>query len=158
MRCGTDTADGRVVVGGDFTHVHNAQGFNIFRGHIARFTVNGLLDDTFVANPGADNPIYAMQRQEPKDKIFIGGAFTAYNGEVRNYVARLNPNGSVDTTFDPKAGANGPVYAFDWNNYIRRVRIVGGFTIYQNVSRPRIAQLFASAGSFAPGLLLLLND
>lgn len=77
VRCGTDTADGRVVVGGDFTHVRDGQGFYIPRGYIARFTVNGLLDNTFVANPGANNPIYAMERQRPNDKIFIGGAFTS---------------------------------------------------------------------------------
>lgn len=158
VRCGTDSADGRVVVGGDFTHVYDGQSFSIPRGHIARFTANGLLDDTFVANPGANNPIYAMQRQWPKDKIFIGGAFTAYNGADRNRLARLNPNGSVDPSFDPKTGANGPVYGIDWNNYIRRLRIVGGFTTYQAASRPGIAQIFASAGSFDPGLLLLLNE
>jgi uncharacterized delta-60 repeat protein len=158
VRCGTDTVDGRVVVGGDFTHVHDGQDFNIFRGHIARFTFNGLLDATFVANPGANNPVYYLQRQYPKDKIFIGGAFTSLNGVGRNYLALLNPNGTVDSSFDPKTGPDGPVYGMDWNNYIRRLRIVGAFTHYQDASRPRIAQVFASAGSFDPGLLLLLND
>lgn len=126
--------------------------------HIARFTVNGLLDNTFVADTGANKPIYAMQRQWPNDKIFIGGLFTSYNGSVRNYVARLNPDSSVDTTFDSWTKANGPVYAFDWNDYIRRVRIVGGFTSYQGVSRPGIAQIFASGGSFTPALFLLIMD
>lgn len=77
---------------------------------------------------------------------------------VRNRVARLNPNGSVDTTFNPGTGADGPVYDMDWDDYFGRVKIVGAFTSYQGVSRPGIAQLFASAGSFDPALLLLLND
>lgn len=158
VRCGTGMSDDRVVVGGDFTHVHDGQGFNIPQGHIARFTSAGLLDSTFAATPGADKPIHVIQRQEPKDKIFIGGEFTSYNGSVRKYLAQLNPNGSVDASFDPKTGADGLVYAMEWNSYIRRLRIVGGFTHYQDASRPGIAQIFASVGSSGSSLLLLLSE
>jgi uncharacterized delta-60 repeat protein len=155
VRSGTDTGDGRVVVVGDFTHVQSGQTFSVSRNYIARFTVDGLLDTTFAPNPGPNNPIYAIERQNPKDRLLIGGAFTSYNGLARNYVARLNPNGSVDTTFDPGIGADGPVYDFDWNNYIHRVRLAGGFTTYQGVSRPGIAQIFASAGSIEATMYLL---
>ena len=70
-------------------------------------------------------------------------------------MARLNPDGSLDTIFNPGIGADGPVYAMNWNDYIRRLRIGGGFTTYQGVSRPGIAQIKASRGSIEPVLLLL---
>ena len=41
----------------------------------------------------------------------MGGNFTSYNGEPRNYLARLNADGSLDATFDPGTALNGPVNA-----------------------------------------------
>lgn len=34
-------------------------------------------------------------------KILIGGAFTTYNGTVRNRIARINADSTLDTSFDP---------------------------------------------------------
>ena len=117
-----------------------------------------MLDHTFVANPGANDPIYVMERQWPDNKILIGGAFTSYNGVVRKYVARMNPDGSLDNSFNPGTGANGPVYTIQYNDYIRRARIGGAFTTYNGVSRPGIAQIFASGGSINSVLFLLLMN
>jgi uncharacterized delta-60 repeat protein len=158
VRCGIDTPDGRILVGGDFTHIYDGQGFSIERRYIAGFTANGLLNNTLGANPEANNPIHVMERQWPYSKILIGGAFTSYNGVVRNYIARINPDGSLDNSFDPGIGADGPVYAIAWNSHIRKARIGGAFSSYQGVSRPRIAQIFASAPSFDPGIFLLLMN
>ena len=36
-------------------------------------------------------------------KILIGGGFTTIGGVARNRIARLNPDGSLDTGFDPNA-------------------------------------------------------
>ncbi|WP_366143579.1 delta-60 repeat domain-containing protein [Flavobacterium sp.] len=33
--------------------------------------------------------------------MIIAGAFTSYNGVSRNRIARLNVNGTLDTTFNP---------------------------------------------------------
>src|SRR2546429_9734266 len=51
---------------------------------------------------------------QPDGKILIGGDFTTLspNGGAavtRNQIARLNPNGTLDTAFNPNA--NGPVYS-----------------------------------------------
>src|SRR6267143_6960283 len=51
---------------------------------------------------------------QPDGKILIGGTFTTIspNGGVavaRNRIARLNPDGTLDTAFDPSA--NGDVYS-----------------------------------------------
>jgi hypothetical protein len=105
-----------------------------------------LLDLTFAAKPGANGPIYYIDRQWPSDKLLIGGAFSLYNGVTRNNLAGIKPDGSLDTGFDPGTGPNGAVYAIAWNEYIRKARIGGAFTIYNGVSRSRIAQIIGGGG------------
>ena len=36
-------------------------------------------------------------------KIIIGGDFTTYNGVSRNHIARINPDGTLDATFNTDA-------------------------------------------------------
>jgi uncharacterized delta-60 repeat protein len=158
VRCGYDTADGKLILGGDFTAIIDNSGSPPQVSRIARFTTNGLWDNTFLALPGANNPIYYMERQWPGNKILIGGTFTSYNGVARNYLARINQNGSADASFDPGAGPNGPIYAIQWNDYWKRARIGGAFTTYQGVSRVKIAQVLASNGSVSGAVSLLLLD
>ena len=69
--------------------------------------------DTF--QPDADDYTYAIALQ-PDGKVLVGGSFTKFGcpvgcpptATVRNRIARLNADGSVDSTFNP--GASGPVY------------------------------------------------
>jgi hypothetical protein len=156
VRCGTHLADGRLVVGGDFTEIIDNSGAPPLVRRLACFTADGLVDHTFIANPGADDSIYAVHHQRKTSSQFlIGGAFTAYNGLVRNRLARVNPNGGADVGFDPGAGTNGSVR--DIRNYDRnKTFIVGSFTTYNNISRRGIARIIR-AGASNPGLLLLLD-
>ena len=71
----------------------------------------GDLDTTFLASPlsGTDGDVVAIAVQAD-GKVLIGGAFTTVNGVARNKIARLNSDGSLDTTFlDGLAGANAGV-------------------------------------------------
>ena len=36
-------------------------------------------------------------------KVLLGGSFTTVNGQLRNRIARLNADGSLDATFNPDA-------------------------------------------------------
>ncbi len=54
-----------------------------------------------------DNPVYAMTVQ-PNGRIAMGGQFTSLDGAPRNYLGRLNGDGSLDAGFNP--GANDKVY------------------------------------------------
>ena len=81
------------------------------RNHIGRLNVDGSVDSTF--NPGANSIVQAIAVQ-PDGKILIGGNFTAVGGGTgtatpRSYLARINADGTVDTSFNP--GANNVVYA-----------------------------------------------
>ncbi len=97
--------DGRILIGGGFTSVNAS-----LRYGIARLLPNGAVDPTFNPGIGADGPVRAVSLQSD-GKILIGGEFIYYNGTNRNYLARLNSDGSLDTTFDPGDGPNGPVYS-----------------------------------------------
>lgn len=57
----------------------------------------GDLDPTFTAEVNGSVESAVL---EPSGKILIGGNFTRVNGSDRNYIARLNSDGSLDTTFD----------------------------------------------------------
>jgi uncharacterized delta-60 repeat protein len=78
---------------------------------------------------------------QPDGKIVIGGFFTTVEGVKRNRIARLNTNGSLDTSFDPGAGCEGVLgVAIDGNAdpFVMwcealpsgRILAVGNFTNY----------------------------
>jgi uncharacterized delta-60 repeat protein len=91
-------ADGKILVGGNFTTLGGQP-----RNSIGRLNEHGSLDTAF--NPGATgpnghlSPVHAVALQAD-GKILIGGNFTALNGQPRTGIARLNADGSLDTTFD----------------------------------------------------------
>jgi uncharacterized delta-60 repeat protein len=66
----------------------------------------GSLDMTFNPGSGADGQVYCMALQT-NGQIVIGGAFTHFNGANENYVARLNADGSLDSSFYAGVGPVG---------------------------------------------------
>lgn len=68
----------------------------------------GSLDKSFNAGSGADSVIRSLALQSD-GKILIGGLFTNFNGVSCSRLARLNTNGTPDTSFTPQMGGN--VYA-----------------------------------------------
>jgi hypothetical protein len=62
----------------------------------------------FNQTPGANNTVAGVIVQ-PDNRTVIVGDFTSVNGVSRNRVARMNPDGSVDQTFNPGIGADGYV-------------------------------------------------
>jgi uncharacterized delta-60 repeat protein len=99
-------ADGKILIGGDFTIVQGVQ-----RLRLARLNPDGSLDSTFnpaIENIPGENPadpyypapaVYAMTVQ-PDGRILVGGQFNAVNGVPDVRFARLNPDGSLDRSFD----------------------------------------------------------
>ena len=94
----------RCYIGGSFSSFNG-----VARGNIARLNANGSVDTTFNPGSGANGPVYAIS-QRLDGKLMIGGSFTAYNGVAITNLARINPNGSLDTTFNPGGALKGPVY------------------------------------------------
>jgi len=101
-------ADGRILVGGNFTYLGVGGTGITTRSYIARLNSDGSVDDSF--DPGASGPVSALALQAD-GRILVGGNFTTLGSGPRNYIGRLNSDGSLDVTFDP--GAGGPVYALE---------------------------------------------
>jgi uncharacterized delta-60 repeat protein len=139
--------DGKIIIGGGFT---NYIGIGINR--IARLNENGSLDLSFNPGTGANGNIQKIVLQ-PDGKILIAGSFTSYNGTTRNRIARLNPDGSLDLTFDPGTGANNSVRSMAVQTD-GRIIIGGDFMAYNGTSINRIARLNSDGtldASFNPG-------
>ncbi|HEV2842434.1 MAG TPA: delta-60 repeat domain-containing protein [Chthoniobacterales bacterium] len=94
-------SDGKIIIGGDFT-AYNATP----RDRVARLNADGSLDGTFTpTTTGANNLVFevALEPGPPPNKVIIGGAFSDYDGGTRYRLARLLPNGTLDTGFDANA-------------------------------------------------------
>lgn len=86
--------DGRILIAGVFNDVDG-----VARVALARLLPNGPLDRDWVpASLPGGSEISALQVQ-PDGRILIGGAFQTVAGQPRPGVARLNADGSLDTTF-----------------------------------------------------------
>jgi len=98
---------GQILAGGSFTTVNH-----VTRMYVARLNTNGSLDTTFLAGStsGANGPVNAIVNQT-NDRILVGGNFTLFNDFPNNNLVRLMTTGSLDTSFDTGAGADGAVYA-----------------------------------------------
>lgn len=143
----TVQADGKILIGGFFT-AYNGTAIN----RIARLNANGSLDTGFNPGTGTNSKVKDIVVQAD-GKILIGGGFTQFNGITRNFVARLNTDGSLDTGFNPGAVANGDVtnVALQANG---KILIGGWFTQYNSTSRNRITRLNADGSldtGFNPG-------
>ena len=98
--------NGQILVGGDFTTLGGGT-----RNFIGRLHSDGTLDTGF--NPGANSFVQTFAL--PSDgTIVVGGGFTTLGGggtgtTVRNFIGRLNADGSLDTSYNP--GASSSVYA-----------------------------------------------
>ncbi|MCE3008797.1 MAG: delta-60 repeat domain-containing protein, partial [Bacteroidetes bacterium] len=110
------------------------QSFHHGQGH-AFLQENGV-------GTGANNTIGVLAVQ-PDNKVLIGGLFTYYNGMIRNRIARLNADGSLDVNFNPTgSGANDEVSAVIVQSD-GKVLIGGKFTSYNGTARNRITRLNA---------------
>lgn len=88
--------DGKILIGGHFSSVLGAE-----RVGLARLTADGSLDPTFVpATRGAGSSVHAIAVQ-PDGAIVIAGWFAVGNRSPSGAVARLLPDGSLDSRFGP---------------------------------------------------------
>ena len=139
-------SDGKVVVGGDFTAVSGVP-----RAGVARFNTNGSLDMTFdpgvgvTANGGVVYALAIYTNGANLGKIVIGGAFGMVSGVARTNIARLNTNGTLDTTFATGTGAeDGEVDALVIQPADGKIVIGGAFTFVQGVEHDFVARLNAN--------------
>lgn len=135
--------DGKILLGGQFIYYNG-----IDRKYLARLNSNGSLDTTFKLGIGPNDYVTAIAQQSD-GKVVIGGNFTTINSVKRSKIARLNQDGSLDTNFDPGAGANATVLAIAIQKD-GKIIIGGDFTTFNNISSPSLARLNIDGSFDAP--------
>jgi uncharacterized delta-60 repeat protein len=99
--------DGRIVIGNNMVY---------YGSHcLARFNPDGTTDYSFYSgfNTVSEITITALALQ-PDGHLVVGGQFQYFNGYIRQRLARVNTDGSLDMLFDPKplsGSSGGSVYA-----------------------------------------------
>lgn len=134
--------DGKILIGGQFDTLSGTP-----HRSLARLLPNGTVDPDFDTGLGVIGNVHDIALQ-PDGKILLCGIFNNVNGIPRNRLARLNTDGSLDTTFDPGIG---PLPASPGVQIVRklalhpdgRITVVGSFTSYGGVPRNRIARINA---------------
>ncbi|PIQ56280.1 MAG: hypothetical protein COW02_01360 [Comamonadaceae bacterium CG12_big_fil_rev_8_21_14_0_65_59_15] len=159
-------ADGKILVGGQLWWMTST---GVSRQNLARLNSDGSLDASFDAgqysiygdangNLGLDGAVRSIVVQND-GKILVGGDFTRVRGSVRTdglaraYLARLNADGSTDTSFDPGIGANALVRAMALQPD-GKVLAAGDFASFNGISRGGVVRLTSSGAvdtAFAPG-------
>jgi uncharacterized delta-60 repeat protein len=129
-------ADGKILIGGDFTTFDGLP-----QPRIARLNVDGSVDATFDAGTGPSGAVRAIALQ-PDGKILIGGSFTNVNGTPRGKLARLDSSGALDTAFmSAVEGGNLDVASISIQ-FDGKIIVAGEFTTFNGVSRNRITRLY----------------
>ena len=100
----------------------------------------GEIDAAFLP-AGANGQVNAVARAAD-GKLLVGGNFSIIGGMNRNRIARLNADGTVDTTFHPAAFADGAVHSIA-ALADGRVVLGGNFGEVNAVTRSKVARLRA---------------
>ncbi|WP_415062940.1 hypothetical protein [Bdellovibrio sp.] len=129
----------RLFLGGNFT---------TYRGtsspYIVRINQDGSIDTSFVVGTGFNGEVLALYYDKTINKIYVGGAFTTYKGVSVPRIARLNFDGSLDTTFVVGTGFSSSVYdILPAPDKSGKIYASGLFGTYKGVSSNRAIRLNA---------------
>ena len=115
--CVALTTNNKVVIGGNFLSYNGSD-----CGGIALVKTNGQLDTSFNSAGGFNDTVLCMALQA-NGQILVGGNFTEYKGVAANYIARLNMDGSLDSSFNCQYGTDqrgsGHCVAAEWTDHHR---------------------------------------
>lgn len=127
--------DGKILIGGTFTSYNGTPVNNIVRSN-----ADGSIDNTF--NPGGSGTNFTVWwiTLQTDGKILIGGYFSSYNGIPGIRIARLNADGTIDSSFNTGSGANSQVYVIAMQQD-GKILVGGNFTIFNGVGANRLVRL-----------------
>jgi uncharacterized delta-60 repeat protein len=125
----------------------------IFSSRLIGQAADGDLESSFNTNIisyySSGGYVYSVAVQ-PDGKILFGGQFTSVGGTNRNFLARLNADGTLDSAFNPNAGSTVQCVVVQSDG---RILIGGSFTAVGGTMRNSIARLTADGtvdSSFNP--------
>lgn len=132
-----ELSDGDLLIGGAIT------GYNgVTRANLIRLNSDGTEDTAFAGNlPSVNNFVRGIEVQD-SGKIVISGNFTSFGTGAANRVARINADGTEDTTFAANIGTGFDAFVFrsdqdsDGNLYF-----AGNFTAFNGTPSSYVAKL-----------------
>ena len=136
--------DGKPIVIGAFTKMNG-----VAHKYIARLNTDGSLDTAFATGLGTDySGRINMVDLYVDGRVLIVGDFDSYDGVAQNGIARLHPDGSLDTSFEPGSGPwdiSGFEELFDIHVLPDdRTVVVGRFSSFDGQPRPGVVLLEAN--------------
>ncbi|MBK9214096.1 MAG: FG-GAP repeat protein [Chloracidobacterium sp.] len=136
-----DAASNKMYVIGGFTTVNGST-----RRGIMRLNLDGSVDTAFQPPTISGTGTFYDMVPLPDGKIYVAGTVQGLGGETgRNYIARLNSNASLDTTFASVAfgpGTNPGIYAAEILPS-GKLLIAGAFPTVNGQNRMNMARLNA---------------
>lgn len=109
---------------------------------IVKINSNGTVDTSFSAGTGFNNyPFTSTDMvQTSTGKLYLAGYFTSYNGITNNYIIKLNPDGTRDTSFSAGTGFNDYTTCLGLTSD-DKLFVGGRYTSYQGVGSSRFIKL-----------------
>jgi len=95
--------DGKIYVVGLFYNFNNQS-----KGGLVRLNSNGIIDDSFAGN-GVSGFGAVDVVMQPDGKIVVGGVFSGYGDDSVNDIARINNDGTLDTSFKAPVKRDGAI-------------------------------------------------
>ena len=114
------------------------------RRDIGRLNADGTVDLGF--NPGAsgfatNDAVFSLALQAD-GKILVGGRFNTLGGQSRNYIGRLNADGTLDQGFNPGVGGGSDFVSSLALQADGKILVGGQFTTLGGQSRNNIGRLY----------------
>lgn len=135
--------DGKILLGGAFSQLNGNA-----RGRFIRLNSDGTEDTAFITNLGIgfDNNVQAIVLQID-GKIVVGGFFTNFHSGTKNYLVRLNSDGTLNTSFYTNyvggfSGLNSAVWALLMQSD-GKIVVGGQFTNYNGNTLNKLIRLNA---------------
>lgn len=133
--CTLIQADGKIIVGGAFTSFNGSAA-----NRLVRLNPDGSRDASFDTSIAASSGVIHSIAIQTDGSLIIGGSFTKYNTTTVNRVARILPNGNLDTTFAIGLGASSLVEEVHIQQD-GKVIMGGSFTSFNGTACGRIIRL-----------------
>lgn len=121
---------------------------------IIRMNADGSLDKTYRFNmeantglPGANGGINSFMHTDGENagKLVIFGTFSTFDGAGKPNLIRLNPDGTIDPTFNPGTstgnGNRSGISSLTYNEVLKKYIITGAFSSYNGHPSAGIAML-----------------
>jgi len=130
-------ADGKSVVIGTFTQYSSSNNYTT-RTDLLGSTNGGPTTD-FNFGKGFDNSVNSFVTQSD-GKIIAGGFFTQYSGSSVNRIIRINPDGTLDTSFNIGTGCDNTVTDIGVQSD-GKIIAIGTFATYSGSTSNRIVRI-----------------